>query len=106
MNYKIYQIKDVENCPYSFRPFMMSKRLNFSLTDYEVVYEGTVDKLEFDEENGNSIYRTLDYLFVLFNLNHPTDFRGHSMSVSDIIELDNEFYYVDSIGFENITDCI
>lgn len=39
-----------------------------------------------------------------FNLAHPADFIGHSMSVSDIIcypEL-NEYYFCDSFGFAKV----
>ena len=43
------------------------------------------------------------YLYTKFNIEHPEDFRGHSMSVSDIVALivanDVSFYYVDAFGF-------
>lgn len=44
---------------------------------------------------------TLDNIFETFNITHPEDYRGHSLSVSDIvqiIDLNNEedgYYYCD-----------
>ena len=42
-------------------------------------------------------------MFMKFNFNHPADFRGHSLSVSDIVALNTggevSCHYVDSIGF-------
>ena len=41
-----------------------------------------------------------------FNLNHPHGFTGHSLSMSDVVELydstGSEFYYVDRFGFQEI----
>ena len=45
--------------------------------DYELVYEGEVG-----EFRGNA---TLEALYAQFNTKHPEDFRGHSLSVSDVI---------------------
>ena len=45
----------------------------------------------------------LEQMFVRFNFNHPADFRGHSLSVSDIVALNTggevSCHYVDSVGF-------
>ena len=49
---------------------------------------------------------TLDSLYEKFNLHHPEDYTGYSLSVSDIIVIRKgeltEAYYVDSIGFERL----
>ena len=47
---------------------------------------------------------TLDEIYMRFNTNKPPDFKGHSLSVSDIIVLDFEdretaAYYVNDVGF-------
>jgi len=47
---------------------------------------------------------TLDEIFARFNLNKPPDFKGHSLSVSDIIVLnlkgrETAAYYVNDFGF-------
>lgn len=50
--------------------------------------------------------RQLEDLYVKFNIDHPDDFRGHSMSVSDIVALkvvgEVSFHYVDSVGFQKL----
>ena len=50
----------------------------------------------------------LESLYEKFNLYHPEDFRGHSLSVSDIVALKaNDVvscHYVDTIGFKELTD--
>ena len=49
---------------------------------------------------------TLDSLYEKFNLHHPEDYTGYSLSVSDIIVIRKgeltEAYYVDSIGFKRL----
>lgn len=51
----------------------------------------------------------LDRIYERFNLYHPDDFRGHSLSVSDVIVLhkdnrDLAYYYVDSFGFRQVPE--
>ena len=50
---------------------------------------------------------TLDSIYDRFNLNHPKDFQGHSLSVSDLIverkEGNVSIFYVDSFGFKDVT---
>ena len=49
-------------------------------TSYELVYTAPLTPGQSQEE-------TLDKLYEQFNLNHPADFTGHSLSVSDIVAL-------------------
>ena len=50
--------------------------------------------------------RLLEGIFHTFNANRPDDFKGHSMSISDIIALkmngEVSFHYVDSFGFKQL----
>ena len=68
--------------------------------DYELVYEGEVG-----EFRGNA---TLEALFAQFNTNHPEDFRGHSLSVSDVIVISvdgkDTAYFCDSFGFTEMPE--
>ncbi len=68
--------------------------------DYELVYEGLVG-----EFRGNA---TLEGIFTQFNTNHPEDFRGHSLSVSDVIVISvddkDTAYYCDSFGFTEMPE--
>ena len=53
-----------------------------------------------------AILQLREDLYVKFNIDHPDDFRGHSMSVSDIVALkvvgEVSFHYVDSVGFQKL----
>lgn len=63
--------------------------------NYRAVYDGEV-------ENNN-----LDELFAKFNLDHPPGYEGHSLSMSDVVELydssGSTFHYVDRFGFKEIS---
>ena len=97
MKYKIKQLKEIKNDGYAFMPYSFAEKKGFDKDkDYQTVYEGDVIP------NENGPIATLDDLFYTFNCNHPTDFRGHSLSVSDIVELDGKAYYCDSAGWEEI----
>lgn len=66
---------------------------------YEAVYSGTIS-------SGSSTEARLDDLYMKFNAEHPQDFTGHSLSVSDIVVLRQNgavsSYYVDSVGFTTV----
>lgn len=95
MHYKILQIKDLQKCPYSFDWWDLAKD-KFNLDDYKVVYEGELDSTAEPEQ-------ALEDLFVTFNVNHPADFKAHSLSVSDLVELEGVgTYYCDSVGWEKV----
>ena len=64
---------------------------------YDEVYGGEIE----DKEN---IFTTLERLFYIFNMEHPSDFRGHSLSVSDVVYLDGKYYYCDSFGYKELTN--
>lgn len=91
MKYKICQLKDVAGCEYAFMNYNYAKTHGFSFDDYHVVYEGECPE-------GGDI-ETLENLFYKFNTQHPDDFKGHSLSVSDIVELDGLAYYCNSTGW-------
>ena len=58
--------------------------------------------------SGNVKCRNLEDVFVLFNSGRPEGFRGHSLSVSDVVEVEDAtsmtpgFYFCDSIGFKEV----
>lgn len=62
--------------------------------NYEIVYEGEIETND------------LESIYTKFNLNHPQGFTGHSLSMSDVVELyddsGSDFYYVDRFGFKEI----
>ena len=90
MKYKLKQIKDIRNCEYTFEHYNWCKD-KINLKDYEVTYEG--------ELNCPEISDALEELFEIFNIRRPNDFKGRSMSVSDIVEIDGDNYYCDAAGW-------
>ena len=68
----------------------------FTLGNYDVVYEGEIC--------GNNYYEILDELYEIFNLYHPKDFKGRSLSVSDVVVLNGINWYCDSFGWVNIDE--
>lgn len=67
----------------------------FDIKDYIKTYDGEIDSNERD-------IVILDILFEEFNLRHPDDFHGHSMSVSDVVILDGTIYFCDGLGWKKI----
>ena len=78
----------------------MRSYLTWSEVELRDLTDSTLDKLagmtdaEFDALE----------LYLTFNLKRPPDFRGHSLSVSDVVVLNREgkagAFYVDRIGFK------
>ena len=100
MKYTIYQILDDEKGrDFRFEDYQFARKAcndNFLtiLSNYDEVYNGEIDA------KGKNKLEVLDELFEIFNINHPEDFRGHSLSVSDIVLLDDsDYYYCDSFGW-------
>jgi hypothetical protein len=91
MSYKILQLKkNEEGRKYLFLRYNENDVPSKSL--YNEVYSGEV-------ESSENVMGVLEGLFRKFNFNHPADFKGHSLSVSDIVELDGKYYYCDSFGY-------
>ena len=104
MKYKIYQVKhENEECrAIKFMSLHFLRKQNLigyvKRENYQLVYEGS----ETDELCEN-MTQFLDKLFYIFNCAHPDGYTGHSMSTSDIIELENgDCWYCDSCGWEKI----
>ena len=71
--------------------------------NYELIYVGELSELE-EQTQGT----TLEAIYEKFNIDHPEDYRGHSLSVSDIVVLHqnggNSAHFVDPFGFTGIPD--
>lgn len=92
LKFSIYQIKNVAKCDYAFRSYSATK---FSIDDYELVYSDNITVKDFDD-----YMYILEDLFEIFNYKRPKDFTGRSLSVSDIIKLDDKYYYCDDFGWK------
>ncbi|ADB68644.1 TPA_asm: hypothetical protein GYO74_14015 [Listeria monocytogenes] len=62
--------------------------------DYQVVYDGEVES------------NSLETIYTKFNTAHPPGYTGHSLSMSDVVELydgeGSQFHYCDRFGFKQI----
>ena len=97
ITYKIHQIKDIENTVYAFRGYDPKK---FNFKDYECRYTG-----EFTD-TVKTATEICEVIYYLFNMRRPEDFRGHGLSMSDVIEiitdLTDTLYYCDLCGWQRI----
>ena len=97
--YKIYQLKNSpENHAIRFEEYALAEKYGEPAKpkNYDLVYTGSLD--DFEDSN------KLEAIYTKFNLNRPESFKGHSISVSDIIVMNNEANYVDSYGFVDVSD--
>ena len=96
----IYQIteRDPEH-DYRFMglDYVEKKGMTVARADYDLIYAAPLTDKD-----------TLDGIFERFNIQRPADFTGHSLSVSDVVVLNDgstvKAYYVDSIGFAELPD--
>lgn len=100
--FSIYQInvdRDTANVCFigmeSLEKIKGTKEVNAAA--YDRVYDGKMDCI------------SLENIYQKFNVDHPADYKGRSLSVSDVVEiresdtLNAGFYFVDSIGFKSIS---
>lgn len=96
----IYQItaRDPEH-DYRFMEldYVQKKGMTVSRADYDLIYAAPLTEKD-----------TLDGIYERFNIQRPADFTGHSLSVSDVVVLNDgstvKAYYVDSIGFAELPE--
>ena len=112
-SYRIYQLRDdiEDRRDISFLGLDILEKLGRKVEkdNYKMVYSGLIPVLNseavYDDREDDFI---LKGLFRKFNLNHPSDFRGHSMSVSDVVVLhiggEDKAFYCDSFGFTKLDD--
>lgn len=93
---KIFQIRNIADTMYAFRDFDENR---FNFNDYNCMFNGEVEC----EEACCGDLATLESIWEVFNIDHPLNFHGHSLSVSDIVFVNNKYYYCQSMGWEDIT---
>lgn len=101
--YVIYQLKDSdENRNICFESFdyLVKQGKMPDIANYEKVYEGKLA----DISDSSDVQVQLETVFYRFNMERPDDFIGHSLSVSDVVEIKDKAYYVDKFGFKEIPD--
>ena len=96
--YSIYQLglsDNADNLRFMSLDWLERKGLSVDRDHYRMVYAG-------QREPGE----TLEDIYRRFNIGHPEDFKGHSLSVSDVVVLHGNgadaAWYVDSIDFKEL----
>lgn len=109
--YTIYQVKEnAENRDIIFEGYDYIKKKGIvpNVSYYDEVYTGELR--EFQSSDNDII---LEDIFEKFNLEHPKDYKGRSLSVSDVVVIrkgDAEngenvsIHYVDRFGFQNLEE--
>ena len=98
--YSIYQLDlsdSTDDLRFMSLDWLEKKGLPVDRDNYQMVYAAELSPGE-----------TLEDIYTRFNIDHPEDFKGHSLSVSDVVVLHEKgsdtAYYVDSIGFKEVPD--
>lgn len=101
---EVYQLKaSPDNHYYSFASFSELERMNAKVEDcrYDFIYAMPTSLQEISDRE-----KLLNRIFFDLNQNHPSDYKGCSLSVSDVLVIcdgkTREAYYVDSCGFKKL----
>lgn len=99
-SFSIYQLKGGdETLDYRFEPLDAIRRNGLSVdpANYELVYTAPLTERD-----------SLESIYTRFNIDRPTDFTGHSLSVSDIVVLhkngQDTAHYCDRAGFSEVPE--
>ncbi len=93
---RIWQLKPDTDVYMKFISFdeMISQFGEPSPEHYGIVYDGQLETND------------LEAIYTRCNINHPPGYRGHSLSMSDVVELYDstgcEYHYCDRFGFQQI----
>ena len=98
----IYQIRrggELDAYRFMNYDYLQSKGVTPERGGYDAIY--TSGLADYGDNKTN-----LDMIYQRFNVDHPADFKGHSLSVSDIVALKQNgvvsCHYVDPIGFREL----
>ncbi len=98
----IYQLNDspeARDIHFMNSDFLEMKGIAITRENYDLVYTAPL-------EEGTS----LEDIFTQFNIDRPEDFRGHSLSVGDVVVLhqngENSCHFVDSFGYKEVPEFI
>ena len=98
--FSIYQLKHGdETRDLRFEPYdrLQATGNVVDKANYELVYSAEL-----------TLGTSLEDIYTRFNIDHPKDFKGHSLSVSDVVVLhqngQDTAHYVDSFGYKNVPE--
>ena len=98
--FSIYQLKHGDE----------TRDLRFEPYDRLQVTGNVVDKANYELVYSAELTpgTSLEDIYTRFNIDHPKDFKGHSLSVSDVVVLhqngQDTAHYVDSFGYKNVPE--
>lgn len=99
-SFAIYQMNDTAPVSELFTPYEQLAAPP-QRSYYDAIFTGAMHPADSPDA-------MLEKLYTQFNVEHPADFAGHSLSVSDIIALKQDgavsYYYCDSAGFRELPD--
>ena len=100
--YGIYQLNDspdARDALFMNFGFLEKKGISIVREKYDLIYTAPL------EED-----MTLEDIYTKFNISRPEDFKGHSLSVSDVVVLNQNgkitSYFVDSFGYREVPEFI
>ena len=100
--YAIYQLKRDDattDIRFMNSDYLKSKGIEPQYENYALIYTGAL-------AGDSSQLEKLENLYRIFNIEHPQDFTGHSLSISDIVALKQSgvvsYHYVDSVGYKEL----
>ena len=70
--------------------------------DFSMKHGGIERKYYKTVFSGELPVRNLEAIYLLLNTERPEGYVGHSLSVSDVVEVDGKRYFVDNFGFKEI----
>lgn len=102
MKFTVYQInteRDENRLLFMDYESTMRRVGKIDMGIYDKVYEGETKRIRNDDE------RTLESIYVELNTyrHQYPDFKGHSLSVSDVVELPSGRWFCDHVGWEKVT---
>ena len=105
-SYAIYQLRDDGSC--DDLHWMAMADLQKAGHSVEKQHYALVYADDLNQYPGKSVHEVLNDLYYRFNHEHPADFHGHSLSVSDLVALRHEgklqCFYIDRWGFAEVPD--
>ena len=99
-NFSIYQVpRGPEGRDFRYRSYegLQADGLSVDRKNYQLVYTAPLDK-----------NASLDEIYHCFNMEHPADYKGRSLSMGDIVVFRQDgkqtAYYVDRIGYREVPE--
>ena len=100
-DFEIYQLKGgdaTRGIRFESYDSLAKQGITPDVVNYEKVYAGRIA----DVTGSSDLRMQLEAVFVRFNENRPEDFKGHSLSVSDVVAVKGQAFYVDTFGFKEL----